>query len=562
MRQLFFLLAACLTLATSASAAWPPGGKLVSSPAGVYGTRNVRITESPSGDLFVLGVGVGGNSNYYVMQRLTRDGELAPGWPADGVPFSVVIKGAPLRTQSIVVDDASRTWHSWAWSTSFLQSIDGSGAAAPVPSGTSYNIGSGATVAHAAPAPGGEVFVTSSGTRLKRLTADGTAAAGWLSTGVALPGTSFDDNAILPDGNGGVVVIMRTSATTGLPIATRIDGDGVRHTGWAAGGLALSSVLPPAADITGDMQLLPSGSDHALAVWSVDAGSGTRRLMMQRFGLDGTLDPLWPADGLEAVAPDTLSACRALADRAGGAFVVRQSHGRPVASHVTAAGTMLASNVEYVDAAAQYIPTHFTGGAPLGIPDDMIADVTADGRLLVGWNDTRLSPAVSFRLRWLTPALSLAPGTPDTGLVFFPGSPHQLLGSMVGLRADGTSGAFIAWGDYHGDFPVGDLWMAYVQMPVTVGVEPPAARSALSLSAPRPNPARADIGFDLALPDDSPARVELLDVAGRVLRTQFVEGAGPHTVTFDALASFPPGLYFARATSRAGSKSVRVVVNR
>lgn len=66
----------------------------------------------------------------------------------------------------------------------------------------------------------------------------------------------------------------------------------------------------------------------------------------------------------------------------------------------------------------------------------------------------------------------------------------------------------------------------------------------------------------VVLPDDAPARVELLDVAGRVLRTQLVDGTGPHAIAFDRLGSLAPGLYFARVTSRADAKSVRVVVSR
>jgi hypothetical protein len=88
------------------------------------------------------------------------------------------------------------------------------------------------------------------------------------------------------------------------------------------------------------------------------------------------------------------------------------------------------------------------------------------------------------------------------------------------------------------------------------------AAAKLALSAPRPNPATTAATFDLVLPDNGGARIELLDVAGRVLRTQLVEGAAAHAVSFDGLASLAPGLYFARVTSHADSKSVRVVVSR
>jgi hypothetical protein len=197
----------------------------------------------------------------------------------------------------------------------------------------------------------------------------------------------------------------------------------------------------------------------------------------------------------------------------------------------------------------------------------MIADRTPNGGLLVGWNDTRLSPAVSFRLRWWNPDLTPDATKPDTGLVYFPGSPHQYNGQLLAVHADGDDGAFLAWSDYHDigfNQISGDLWMTRVQLPVITGISPHpiATTPPLSLSAPRPNPARGAVAFDVTLPDDSPARLELLDVAGRVVRAQLVQGAGAHAVSFGDLATLAPGLYFARATTRTASTSARVVMSR
>jgi hypothetical protein len=556
-----------LTLAaafvTSASADWPPGGKLVSSPGDINGVRNARIMELPSGDLVIVGVGSAGSTNTYNVQRLTRDGQVAPGMPIHGIPWSSVIKGANFRTHSVVVDDASRAWHTWAWSNSMLESVGDDGVR--VPTSSAYNLGSsGGGPMHAAPAPGGQAFVTIGSARLKRIDPSGAPAGGWPAAGFGLPTESYQDNALLPDGSGGVVVFLRSGAGGFPPMALRFDGNGASHAGWPIGGLLLSGVSPGSDIGPLDSQLILGGPGSMIAVWSLDAGSGTRRLMMQRFGLDGTVDPAWPEDGIEAVAPETLYACRAIPDGLGGAYVVRQAQMRPVATHISAAGTLLGSaSTNLLDAGAQYVPTLFGGTATVNIPDDIIADVTDDGGLLVGWNDTRLAPTVSFRLRWMTPALAPAPDKPAEPLVFYPESPHPYAGALLALNADGPSGAFIAWGDYHdiGFSQVsGDLWMTYVQGPTTVGVQPTAR--ALSLSAPRPNPAIGSAALDLVLPDDAPARVELLDVAGRVLRMQLVEGAGSHAITFDALASLAPGLYFARATSRDRSTTMRVVVSR
>jgi hypothetical protein len=149
-------------------------------------------------------------------------------------------------------------------------------------------------------------------------------------------------------------------------------------------------------------------------------------------------------------------------------------------------------------------------------------------------------------------------------MVAYPSSPSPQPGSLLAVRADGPDAALIAWGDHHGpegDIGYGDLWMNRVQAPVVVSVGPhrrPA--QGLALSAPRPNPAQGAISFEVTLPDDSPARVELLDIAGRIQRTQLVQGAGAHAVRFGNAGSLAPGLYFARVTHETGARSERVVV--
>jgi hypothetical protein len=359
---------------------------------------------------------------------------------------------------------------------------------------------------------------------------------------------------------------LREAGLASAPTVTRIDGNASLHAGWPPSGVALSSIAPQDNLFPLDSQLLRSGATHGLAVWSIGAGSGKRRWLVQRFGLEGAVDPAWPADGLEVVAADTIVACRAIEDGSGGAYIVRQSHGRPVATHVSSSGTFIGSpDTDLLDAGAQYVPTLYHLGLGLADgPHDLIADATADGGLLIGWSDTRLSPAVSFRLRWLTPALAPAPDKPAEPVVFFPGSPAPFAGCMLALKADGTHGAFVAWSDRRVQQPYPtdgvDLWMAYVALPVAVGVQAPSP--AFSVSSPRPNPAIGSVVLDLVLPDDSPARIELLDIAGRVIRSQLVEGAGPHAITFNATGSLAPGLYFAHVTSRNHSTAVRVVVSR
>jgi len=559
------VVALSVIVAAPASADWPTGGMLVSIPGDINGTRNALIFDLPSGDLGVLGVGTGGNNFDYNLQHVGRDGSIAAGWPAAGLGFSAVLKGTPLRWHGLAMDDSGYVWHS------FVTFSSGNKMFAHF--ATPYGIGSsGFIVNNSAPglscrvatAPNGDAFVVC-GNRLMRMTRTGALAAGWTSTGVTLPNGSLEDTGILPDGAGGVLVFMRATAD-GIPAVTRIDGNSVRHAGWPAAGMPLTDVPPPVvADFPDcDSRLLPAGPGHFIAAWLAPTlTTGEYEFLLQRFDIDGNVDPNWGATALSLFPTGTFVPLGLIADGSGGVYVVRPGATVPLATHVTSAGTVLGSVDTPVNLPGdQYVPSYCF--QPIG-PDAMIADRTPNGGLLVGWNDTRLSPTVSFRLRWWNPDLTPDATKPDTGFVYFPGSPHSYPGQLLAVHADGDDGAFLAWSDYHDigfSQITGDLWMTRVQLPILTGVTPHPRTTSLALSAPRPNPARGAVALDVTLPDDSPARIELLDVAGRVVRTQAVQGAGAHTISIDGIAAIAPGLYFARVSTRAGTMATRVVVSR
>jgi len=548
---------------TPSLAAWPAGGTLVSSPGDVNGARNALIFDLPSGDLGVLGVGSGGNTYDYNLQHVARDGSIPTGWPALGLGFSQVLKGIPLRWHGLAMDDSGYVWHSFAGNSKMMAHF-----ATPYAVGSSglltANTSAPGIPCRVATAPNGDAFVVD-GNRLKRITRTGAVAAGWTATGVTLPNTSYEDTAILPDGAGGVLVFMRL-ATNGLPSVTRIDGNGVRHAGWPFPGVQLTDVAPPGvADIPDyDSRLVPSGPDHFIATWlSTTPTTGEYEFLMQRFDLDGNVDPSWGATALSPFPAGTFAALSVIPDGSGGLYLVRPGATVPLATHVTSTGVVLGAVDTPVNLPGdQYVPSYV--GFPY-VPDAMIADRTPNGGLLVGWNDTRLAPAVSFRLRWWNPDLTPDATKPDTGLVYFPASVHPYDGALLAVHADGDDGAFLAWSDYHDigfNQISGDLWMTRVQLPAVTGVTPHVAGNVLALSAPRPNPARGSVALDVTLPDDSPARVELLDVAGRIQRSQTVQGAGAHSVAFRDLGTLAPGLYFARASHARGEATTRVVISR
>lgn len=93
-----------------------------------------------------------------------------------------------------------------------------------------------------------------------------------------------------------------------------------------------------------------------------------------------------------------------------------------------------------------------------------------------------------------------------------------------------------------------------------VGV--PRATSSLALEGVRPNPIRAGRAtVSLTLPDAAPARLELIDVAGRSLLSRDVGrlGAGRHDVSLGG-SRLSPGIYWLRLARADRSLARRVVI--
>jgi hypothetical protein len=103
----------------------------------------------------------------------------------------------------------------------------------------------------------------------------------------------------------------------------------------------------------------------------------------------------------------------------------------------------------------------------------------------------------------------------------------------------------LAIADAGGPRAVGETW-------VTVPLATPFALYGL-----QPNPAVRDLRVAFSLPDDQPATLELLDLAGRRVRFLSVgsHGAGRHVVSLGQTASMASGVYLVRL-ERGGRKFV------
>jgi len=102
---------------------------------------------------------------------------------------------------------------------------------------------------------------------------------------------------------------------------------------------------------------------------------------------------------------------------------------------------------------------------------------------------------------------------------------------------------------------------AYVVQNPALGVSGPAG--GLALEAVHPNPARGDrMAVSFSLPSSGRAKLELLDVGGRVVARRDVGalGAGRHTVDLAAAKPVAPGVYLVRLSQGGRSTSERVSV--
>ncbi len=87
----------------------------------------------------------------------------------------------------------------------------------------------------------------------------------------------------------------------------------------------------------------------------------------------------------------------------------------------------------------------------------------------------------------------------------------------------------------------------------------PGAITAFALRGFVANPARPGTAIEFSLPDAAPARLEVLDVAGRLVARRDVGARGPgtHRVALDELRAQPPGILFVRLVHAGRSLTAR-----
>jgi VCBS repeat protein len=186
-------------------------------------------------------------------------------------------------------------------------------------------------------------------------------------------------------------------------------------------------------------------------------------------------------------------------------------------------------------------------------PDGFAAQY-GDGEVAMQWEATEETDVTEYRL--------YRGAQPD----FVPGSATLLLATSDTEFVDDTPGATtshykLSTVDAHGN----ESDFALVSPPATTGVWIGTSVRGLALRQPVPNPSdgrRMNVKFALA--DASPARLELLDVTGRIVRARDVGsmGHGTHQLDLVGQGPLPTGLYFLRLAQSGVSAIARMAVIR
>ena len=177
------------------------------------------------------------------------------------------------------------------------------------------------------------------------------------------------------------------------------------------------------------------------------------------------------------------------------------------------------------DASSRWIAPAANEGYPSGAPPHPIGDYT----YRLSFDLTGLDPAtVSIHGNW---------GVDNSGTIFINGVSVASTSSYNPLPSFSITSGFVA-GVNHLDFVVNN-WAAGGANPTalrvanltgtgtaTVGVPPARTASGLELALPIPNPARRRTRIAFSLPRAGAARIEVRDLAGRLVRV-LADGAWP-----------------------------------
>ena len=401
---LFFLL----VLAPGPVSAWPVDGLRVTGAPRPQ--QAPRLASDGQGGVFVTWADYRGNAQLGLgtevyVQHVTAFGQIALGWPADGL----LVATGPENQNGLIF-------------------ADGLGGVLVLYVDTSVDFG--------------DLY-------LQRITAAGAVAPGWPATGVPIgvgPGQQLAPE-LVSDGAGGAYASWQDGIQLDNSRAryTHVLGDGQLASDWPTNG----RLFEPNAALVVRPLLMATAGGGFLACWSVsDDRLATARVLAQRFTADGIADPQWPAGGITVCpsrpfhrVPDS----RLVSDGAGGFFVVLSDYRNSTVpfenqdlylQHVLADGQIAAG-----------WPADALPLATLFFEDETgILSEDGLGGVYVGWQDSRAGFPQVFGLHIGADGQRHA-GWPAEGLRLSGRNTFQFGVSFV---ADGLGGAYLTWTELTG----------------------------------------------------------------------------------------------------------------
>ena len=544
MRRLIFLLLALCAAAAPARADWPRGGRAHGDPVLCrVGPSYAAVPDHAGGVITFV-------TPWDVVTRLDAQGDAQ--WTA--APYAQTNLAPATRIAS---DDAGGVWMGWASGADvFVQHWTASGVQVGGTITVCHNTAGVRNLAALVADGAGGTFVMwndsqSDGSIVDHLLASRVTAAGVVlgpANGVPVfegaPSEYLAGSAA--DGLGGVVLLKRAAAGMRLQKVNANLG-----LAWPAG-LEIASNF-------GEFAVAPAGGGECFVAWCEGSGAASA-VRVQRLGANGSPAVGWPAAGVIVASPllDAITP-RVCADGAGGAFVAWLD------DHVVAGLEVRDVRVSHVLADASVAPGWPVGGVDPG--DSMLPSLDASaivtdgaGGCYVGWGDLDYF-VHAVHVQHLNGDGSFGDGWSASGApVSIDHLPIVQVTPPV-LTADGAGGAYALWNEWRGcaaHESCNQTRLARLLPTGVVGV-PSAGGSLLALAAPTPNPTHGRFTVQATLPDERPARVEVFDLAGRVVFARELRGPGRHTVAVEG-AAFAPGVHWVRLAHAAGARSARVVM--
>jgi hypothetical protein len=442
--------------------------------------------------------------------------------------------------------------------------------------------------------------------------ADGTFDPGWPADGRVVWGPEGYNICLASDPTGGVYVLWAYTANDERRLrALRLEPDGDASTGWPADGVLLDTTAEwitlgaPHADATGLFAQFHHGPQYLATDEAFIArvtpegtspsgwGSGPRPFPFTTFmwengwipdatgGFfsswrtpslgrlvhveeDGALDPAWPDSGLAILPghPWFQVVSGPVADGVGGCFAwfVHDSTG----------SWDMRGSVVHVTADGETAPGWPATGARLPMVEDgrkflhLVPD--AAGGVYAVWLDDFIDPEYhAIRVQHYGSSGAVSPGWPESGLTIASGPGGRR--AAQGIRSL-DHGLIVVWedsrrGDTNGFMDVYGIGLT-ADGNITTDVSFDGGALGIAMRT-GPNPTAGAIRMWLKMPRTDVAKVEILDVSGRLVRHVF-EGslsAGEHVIDWDGRGDsgerLAPGVYHARTFAGGAVQSTRIV---